>query len=212
MRIKNKAKLIKGILSGFWWTIICLLAVCIVYILGAKIKGKVPQMFGYSVLHIVSGSMETEIPEGSYILIKRCDPNTIQQEDIICFYSDDPQIYGMPNTHRVLKRVEDEEGLRFITKGDANPTEDKVAARADRVIGKYVKKLDGITSLSNFLAGKGTLVILIVMQATACVFAVYVFLSKKKEQECEQAESGVSEESVLEDTTQNQERDIPKGQ
>ncbi len=183
MKIKSKAKLIKGICSGVWWAIVGLLAVCIVSILGAKMQGKVPRLFGYSVLQIVSGSMETEIPQGSYILVKKWDVEKLQEEDIICFYSSDPQIYGMPNTHRIKGKIEDENGLRFITKGDANPTNDTVEAEADNVIGKYVGTLTGITSFSKFLEGKTVFVVLIVVQIATAVIAAYTIISKKTKEE-----------------------------
>ncbi len=183
MAKESAKKWIKGILTGVWWAIVALLAVCIISILSAKMKGKVPKLFGYSVMQIVSGSMEEEIPQGSYILVKECDPEEIKEQDIICFYSDDPQIYGMPNTHRVMERVESEAGLRFITKGDANPIEDTVQARAERVIGVYVKKLTAISALSAFLEGKGTLVLLVVLQVATCFFAVYAIVNKKASEE-----------------------------
>ncbi len=116
---------------------------------------------------------------GSYILVKKCDPQEIRNEDIICFYSSDPQIYGVPNTHRVMERVEGENGLEFVTKGDANLINDRTNARAERVIGVYVGKLKGMTKLSKLLEGNGVIVLLIVSQLAICAFVVGSLLLKK---------------------------------
>ena len=117
-------------------------------------QGKVPSVFGYSVLNIVSGSMEEEIPKNSYILVKQVPPSQVKVNDVICFYSTDPRIYGMPNTHRVVKEPILKDGkYEFVTQGDANPMEDTVTAKGDRLIGVYVKTLDGLTSFSASLQG-----------------------------------------------------------
>ena len=77
-----------------WWCITVLVALLIISIISAKAKGEVPYFFGYSVMNIVSDSMEDKIPEGTFILIKKTDPSKIKFGDIICFYSDDPDIKG----------------------------------------------------------------------------------------------------------------------
>jgi signal peptidase len=161
----SKKNILKTFFSALWWCAVVLLALNLINIFGAKLTGKVPKVFGYSIINIVSGSMEDEIPEGSYILIKSIDPQKIKQDDIICFYSRNPQIYGMPNTHRVAEdpiRVGDK--IEFITKGDANPTNDKETARGEDVIGIYVKRLDKLTAISDALSGKTMIIIFAAMQ------------------------------------------------
>ena len=98
--VVNGVKKVCGVL---WWIALALLAVMMFSIIGAKMQGKVPHIFGYSVVNIVSGSMGETIPQGSYILVEKVDPEEIKKEDIICFYSTDPSISGLPNTHRVIE-------------------------------------------------------------------------------------------------------------
>ena len=84
---KKGVKIIRRILSALWWIILLLLAFVLVNILGAKLSGRVPSIFGYSVINIVSGSMEDEIPKGSYILIKRISPEEVEKAEeagLIC--------------------------------------------------------------------------------------------------------------------------------
>lgn len=182
MTANNKKKLIKTIrLSAVtaWWCVLVLLFVLLVNIFGAKLLGKVPSVFGYSVMNIISGSMEDEIPKGSYILIKKQDAEEVERGDIICFYSSDPLIYGMPNTHRVVDIIEGEQ-IEFVTRGDANLGEDKVTAKGENLIGVYVKRLDGLTAFSDFLKGNMLICILIGLQICTVSMFCYAIVAAKK--------------------------------
>lgn len=99
---------------------------------------KVPSYFGYSVVRIVSNSMEDTISKGDYILIRSTPVNEMNEGDIITFYSKDPQLKGAPNTHRIIKI----EGEYFTTKGDANDIEDKHTVKYNEIIGKYQGKVN----------------------------------------------------------------------
>lgn len=181
--MKNKVQKYKALritVSVFWWCLLALLFLLLVNVFGAKMRGKVPSVFGYSVLNIVSGSMEDEIPKDSYILVKRVGADEIKVNDVICFYSTDPQIYGMPNTHRVVKDPILKDGkYEFVTKGDANPSEDKVTAEGDRLIGVYVKTLDGLTSFSASLKGNLMLFIFIGIAVATTAMMTYTIVIAK---------------------------------
>ncbi len=178
---KKAVKVIKRTASAVWWLILVLLAVLLVNIFGAKLTGNVPSIFGYSVMNIVSGSMEDEIPKDSYILIKKVLPEEIEKDDIICFYSSDPKIYGLPNTHRVVEEpIVTDRGIEFVTKGDANPINDTETAKGDMLIGVHVKNLDGLTSFANSLSGNATIIVILCLQICIIVMAVYAFTLSKK--------------------------------
>lgn len=183
IRLKNKIQKYKALrvtVSICWWCLLVLLFLLLINIIGAKMRGKVPSVFGYSILNIVSGSMEDEIPQDSYILIKRVPAEEIKVDDIICFYSTDPQIYGMPNTHRVVKDPILKDGkYEFVTKGDANSSEDKVTAEGDRLIGVYVKTLDGLTSFSAFLKGNLMLFVFIGIAVSTIAMMAYTIVIVK---------------------------------
>lgn len=181
MIFKNKGKLVKRTINILWICLFLAFTLLLVNIIGAKLAGKVPRIFGYSVMHITSGSMEKEIPQNSYILIKRVDAEEIKRGDIICFFSTDPSIYGMPNTHRVVEEPIIKDGkIEFVTRGDANFINDKVHAEGERLIGVFVKKLDGLTAFSNFLEGKTMLFVIIGLQI--CIaFTVYLIFVKQKQ-------------------------------
>ncbi len=158
--IKKLLKIFKKTAIMLWWGLTILLMVTIFNIMTAKMKGDIPYFFGYSIMNIVSGSMEDTIPEGSYILIKKADPSEIRKGDIICFFSDDPRIEGFPNTHTVVEDpIQGENGLEFVTKGDANLLKDAETAKGDKLIGRYVKNLDVLTRFSKSLNGTVMLIV-----------------------------------------------------
>ena len=99
---------------------------------------QVPQVMGFSILRVLTGSMEPEIPENALLLVRKTDPETLKAGDVISFYSPDPLLDGALNTHRILRVEREGDRLQFITKGDANPAEDQQRVSEDSVVGKVV--------------------------------------------------------------------------
>ena len=100
--------------------------------------GQVPQVLGYSVFRVMTGSMEPEIREDSLLVVKKTPPEDIAPGDVISFFSPDPMLEGAVNTHRVV-RIERENGrIRFITKGDANMIEDTYPVDVSALVGRAV--------------------------------------------------------------------------
>ena len=193
-RFEKILKIFKKAVIVLWWSFVVVLLVSIFGIMTAKMRGEVPYFFGYSIMNIVSGSMEDTIPEGSYILIKKTDPSEIRKGDIICFYSDDPKIKGFPNTHAVVEDpLEGQDGLEFVTKGEANPLNDPVTAKGNKLIGRYVKNLDLLTGFSKLLDGNMMLIISTVLTVLcAGLMIASVFLKMKSDPEEESDEQNVN--------------------
>lgn len=99
----------------------------------------VPRLFGYHIYTVVSGSMEPAIPTGSLVYIREELPEEMAAGDVIAYYGarDSTSII----THRVVEnRVVMGE---FITKGDANLTEDMNPVPYDNLIGRVVRSVPG---------------------------------------------------------------------
>ena len=110
----------------------------------------VPKLFGYHIYTVVSGSMEPAIPTGSLVYIKETKPENIRQDDVIAFYGakDSSGII----THRVVEnRVLMGE---FVTKGDANQTEDMNPVPYENLIGKVERSFPKLGTAAQFLTGK----------------------------------------------------------
>ena len=160
--IKSKLKLAAKI------TLIALVAVMfftVVYVMVCNLRGKVASVGGYSVMKVVTGSMEPSIHVGDYILIRETDAEDLKVGDVITFLSDDPTIKDMPHSHRITKINDDG---TFTVKGDANPTEDVYTVKSDRIIGKYVRKLWLFRFIGSFGSSKKLLMILFILP-TVCI-------------------------------------------
>ena len=100
--------------------------------------GEAPQIGGYTVLRITTGSMEPEYKINTLILVKNVEPDTIKSNDVISFYSKDPALDGAINTHRVVEVEKDGDHWIYTTKGDANNVVDAYTVDATYLIGKVV--------------------------------------------------------------------------
>ncbi len=189
----KKAKITKTILGTLWWLLVVVLAILLIIVISAKFRGEVPQICGFSIMKIVSGSMEDTIPTGSYILVKRTAPEDIEKEDIISFYSDDRAIYGMPNTHRVKDIIFADGEFEFVTQGDATSVADPVNAKGDRLIGVYVTTLSGLSAFSDFLSGGGTFIILMVLGAATFALVGLTMYKKLKATNTDEEDNDNSE-------------------
>lgn len=106
-------------------------ALILLSVLLAVVPVTVPRLLGYQLYHVLSGSMEPEIPVGSLLYVSPAPAEEIREGEIIAFSE-----AGSVITHRVVKNrlVEGE----FVTKGDANAGEDLNAVPYQRLIGRVV--------------------------------------------------------------------------
>lgn len=133
-------KVIKTITATISDIIIILLFLIFVLLMLSKFvnKDRMPNIFGYSILRIVSGSMESEYHVGDYIIIKKQDNYKVN--DVVTYIDDNDNFV----THRIIK-IEDTE---VTTKGDANNIEDETFDIVN-IQGKVVYKLPHIFSMLN---------------------------------------------------------------
>jgi signal peptidase len=95
------------------------------------------RLAGLRVFTVLSGSMEPEYHVGSLIYVKKVDPMTLTERDVITFMLSEDTIA----THRIVEVVPDETDasvVRFRTKGDANDAEDGSLVHCKNVIGTPV--------------------------------------------------------------------------
>ncbi|WP_242940180.1 signal peptidase I [Ruminococcus albus] len=138
------------------------------YVMICAARHKAVDVFGKSVLKVVTGSMEPSINVGEYIVVEKTDTRSLHKGDIISFYSEQTDIYGMLVTHRIVDIQEDG---TFITKGDANTIEDSVAVKPGRIVGKYTGKARFFIWVNSFASPKKLLMILVIIP----VFAVFIY-------------------------------------
>lgn len=92
---------------------------------------------GFSAMRVQTGSMESEIPQGSLIITRYVDPNTLKIGDDITYLSG----LNTTVTHRIVAVTENYEGSgqrAFTTQGVMNAAPDSLLVPAVNVVGKVV--------------------------------------------------------------------------
>ena len=140
--------------------------VLLLAVMAVALPFSVPKLFGYQIYNVLTQSMEPAMPVGSAIYVKRCDPQALEQGEIITFRLS--QATGLVETHRVVEN--DTQAKQLITKGDANALPDVDPVSYERVVGKVVICIPVLGTVSEMLhSGPGV---------TACVaiFALAIIL------------------------------------
>ncbi len=105
-----------------------------VAVIAATIPLNVPKWCGLQIFEVLTGSMEPVYPVGSVVYVKEAKADEIKEEDAITYTLGTNSEYVM--THRVTQIFKDEQA--FMTKGDANETEDMEKVPFTRLIGRPV--------------------------------------------------------------------------
>jgi len=98
--------------------------------------------FKYGSLVIGSGSMTGTINKGDVIIYETLDEK-VEIGDIIVFLNEDVRVI-----HRVIDKKDSGTGIRYYTKGDANPNEDEGYREESDIIGKVRLRLPYLGQLT----------------------------------------------------------------
>ena len=188
--MSNTLKKIWNIVST---ALVVLMVLCAVFLMGSR-------LLGYQCYNVISPSMEPEYGVGDLLYVKKVDPNTIKEGDVITFIVNEDLVVG---THRVV-RV-DAENQRFYTKGDANEIEDQNPVHFNNVIGVPQFCIPKLGYVSDFVQNPPGMYITI---GVGIILILAVFLpdmigKKKKEDEDEEVAAVKTE---IDATTEENER------
>jgi len=147
--------------------------------------GSVPNILGFSFLRVTTGSMAPQYSVGDILETKRVEADTLKVGDVISFYSEDPEIEGIPNTHRIVEIITERDGSHsFVTKGDANPERDKYKVHEDRIIGRVERKIVGLNRIIGFFQSDSKFFIFILVPVIViAAFEVRNFMKLIKEKD-----------------------------
>lgn len=103
-------------------------------VITSKASGGEPNLMGYQLKTVLSGSMEPGIQTGSIIAIKPGGEMTrFQKGDVITFKESEAKLI----THRVMEVKGTGDNTQYITKGDNNDAADLEPVLAANVVGEY---------------------------------------------------------------------------
>ncbi len=113
----------------------------IVLVLGFLVKISNIQIYSMQ-----SSSMESVIPEGSLVIVRKIDPADIQIDDVITFVSS----HGVSVTHQVVMIEKDADGfIAFRTQGADNDRIDSDVVTIGQYRGKVIRYIPGIGKIFN---------------------------------------------------------------
>ena len=130
------------------WNTVTTILVALVVILALLLVGV--RLIGFQVFTVLSGSMEPTYHTGSLIYVKEAAREDIAVGDPITFRLTGDTVA----THRVVAMVPDESNpavQNYVTKGDANESEDGRPVSFDQIIGKPVFTIPYLGYLANFI-------------------------------------------------------------
>ncbi len=128
------------------------------FLIQSRISGGSPAIAGYQMYVVLSGSMNPAFNTGSIVFVKPTEPTEIAEGDIITFSSSDDAT--RLTTHRVVGLNWDN-GLSFITRGDANNVNDPSPVPAENIVGRVTGSVPYIGYLFGFAQTRQGLILLI---------------------------------------------------
>lgn len=160
----------------------CVFALMLLCNLTIIIKGVIhpqtpPSVFGVTPMVVQSGSMsgnaEDHIEVGDLIFTVKPNIAELKKGDIISYMEGNIAV-----THRIVDITTEANGKReFITKGDANNTEDP-AVNEDAVFGLYKGRIPGLGDFAMFL--QKPLGMAVFIGIPVCAFIVYDIIRRQR--------------------------------
>ncbi|MCZ4370132.1 signal peptidase I [Enterococcus lactis] len=90
----------------------------------------------FSFFNVLSESMKPTIPLGALVVTKTVTMEELKIGDVITYELD-----GKKVTHRIVSQLEENGDRMYITRGDANNTEDRLPVNEKQIMGKMIYSL-----------------------------------------------------------------------
>ncbi|MGI6685018.1 MAG: signal peptidase I [Bacillota bacterium] len=174
----NQKRTLGKVLTGIGYAVCVFLAMIFIINVTMIVKSyiypdKVPDFMGYKPFIVLSGSMEPEILAGDLIVTKEIIPENLQVGDVISFRVEEDIVVS----HRVTE-IQNEGGLSFLTKGDANTGMDATEVLPESIEGLYIWRGAGLGRFALFLQTPIGMLIFVV--TPLCLFIIYDIVSRNR--------------------------------
>ena len=179
MNVKSEMIFLKRIFN------ICILVILITIVFAVAsliiqkfvLKEEIPNVFGYKILQVMSGSMSGEFETGDTILIKKIkNESDLKIGDVITYRIEKNTMV----THRIVNITKIGEKLNYTLKGDVNNIEDSEKVTFSNIEGIYIRKLILIGKLINFMQKPYGMVIIF---TTPILLILYIIKNEKAKEE-----------------------------
>ena len=111
-----------------------LIGIMIFFVASSKFTGVPPEVFGYQLKTVLSGSMEPGIKTGSVIAVETGgDMERFKENDIVTYKVNRHQVV----THRIIEVMTKNEQVMYRTKGDHNDGPDTSLLLPENIVAEY---------------------------------------------------------------------------
>ncbi|MCI7085608.1 signal peptidase I [bacterium] len=182
--MKKHGSVLGKILNIFLTVILILLVVLIAFIMFMRISGKTPNIAGYMVFRVSTGSMEPDLMVGDVILSKSVDnPEDLKIGDVVTYQGAVGNYKDKLITHEIVQEPYYDNGTCYVvTQGIANYESDPPVS-TENIVGIMVTKIPFINNIYNFFItpwGLLTAILLILLAFSGEFYNIYK-MSRQKE-------------------------------
>lgn len=175
--LTHKNLRLKSIL--FYIGCVALIFVAIFAASGRGESGAPRHLFGFSAMRVLTGSMQSEIPQNSFIITRRTNPSNLRVGDDITFMVSENSTV----THRIIAIIEDydETGERgFRTKGIENSSADRTIVIPSNIVGRVVFSNLFLGSALFFISQNAAWIVVFTALCIALITSLKIFLFPAK--------------------------------
>lgn len=174
---------------GKYFYSLMFLLILLLAVLTVMTSRGIPKAF--RIFSIETGSMEPEIRQGSLVFVR--PQSDYEPGSVITFTNQlnpsNPQEYTI--THRLVEVMNDENGILYQTKGDANEVVDQLPVSKDRVIGEVVFTVPIIGKIIDFIQSREGFLLVVVLPSLFLIInesfvireEIQKLLSKRKDRD-----------------------------
>jgi signal peptidase len=163
------------------WDAVTTFLVVMIVIFALFLMGS--RLVGLQVFNVISGSMEPTYSVGDLLYVKTVDPDSIKIGEPITFVLNEDLVVA---THRVVQV--DAQNRVFITKGDANSTEDAAPVHFNNLIGVPVFAIPLLGYVSAYIQNPPGMYVAIALSVVLLATVFLPDLLDKKEEKKEEKE------------------------
>jgi signal peptidase len=188
--MKKILNVIAYVLCGFFAIILLFNTVLIVQ--SVTDESKVPDVFGYFPLVVLSDSMTPTLQSGDLVIYQKKTVDSISEGDVVAFYDPDSSS-NMIVTHRIVGMEEN----GFKTKGDANNAEDLSTVPNENLVGIYKARIPNLGNAVLYMqTTKGMLVCVVIPLCIVMIINGFGRGEGKVKQKVEKIEEVQTEEQA----------------
>jgi signal peptidase len=166
---------IRKMLSNIIFALFMGILMILIYVAVKGIStGSEPEIFNYKLYYVDSGSMSPTIKIGSLIIVEKQETAAIDLRDIVTFRTES----GTVVTHRLVG--ENSSSGEYVTRGDANDSDDPSFLKKESIIGKVVLTIPYIGFFFSMLKTSPFIGISILSVITIFIIISVVYDSKRK--------------------------------